>query len=99
MRGCKATAYYKIGDFMTDKQITTMVLFAQNYPLQTIARKQKVSLTTIRQRVKSLSRNHPREFGNALALRNAYKRNRDLIRNTKRLDLLDNNLFTIKDKF
>ncbi|KKN73097.1 hypothetical protein LCGC14_0404060 [marine sediment metagenome] len=84
---------------MTDKQITTLLLFAQNYPLQTIAKKQKVSLTTIRQRIKSLLKNHPKEFCNATALRNTYKRNRESIRNTKRLDLLDTSILPIKDKF
>lgn len=68
---------------MTDKQITTLILFAQNYSLPIIAKKQKVSLTTIRQRIKSLSKNHPKEFGNAAALRDTFKRGRDAIRNAK----------------
>ena len=84
---------------MIDKQITTLVLFAQNYPLRTIAKKQKVSLTTIRQRVKSLLKNHSKEFLNATALRHTYKRNRESIRNTKRLDLLDTSILPIKGRF
>ncbi len=84
---------------MTNKQKKTLVLFAQNYSLQVIAKKQRVSLATIRERIKSLSRNYSKEFGNALALRDTYKRNRDLIRDTKRLDLLDTSILPIKDKF
>lgn len=68
---------------MTNKQTTTLVLFAQNYSLAIIAKKQKVSLTTIRLRIKALSKNHSREFNNALALRGVYKRTRDAIRNTQ----------------
>lgn len=66
---------------MTTKQATTLVLFAQNYSLQTMAKKQKVSLATIRERIKSLSKNHSKEFDNAVGLRESYKRIRDGIRN------------------
>lgn len=65
---------------MTTKQTATLVLFAQNFSLQTIAKKQKVSLTTIRERIKALSRNHQREFSNALGIRESYKRTRNGIR-------------------
>ena len=67
---------------MTNKQKKTLVLFAQNYSLPIIARKQGVSLSTIRERIKALSKRHQREFSNALALRKTYKQNRDNIRNT-----------------
>jgi predicted DNA-binding protein YlxM (UPF0122 family) len=77
---------------MTNKQTTTLILFAQNYSLQIIAKKQQVSLATIRERIKSLSKNYPIEFGNALALRKTYKRNRELIRSTKTLDISDENI-------
>lgn len=70
---------------MTNKQVKTLLLFAQNYSLQIIAKKQNVSLATIRERIKSLSKNHSKEFGNALALRNSYKRTRDAIKNAKNL--------------
>lgn len=66
---------------MTDKQTKTLLLFAQNYPLGVIACKQRVAETTIRGRIKSLSRNHPKEFNNALTLRESYKRIREGIRN------------------
>jgi predicted DNA-binding protein YlxM (UPF0122 family) len=78
--------YYKIGDFMTNKQQTTLVLFAQNYSLVVIAKKQGVSLTTIRQRIKSLSENHSKEFNSALGIREVYKRTRDALRSPKSLD-------------
>ena len=74
---------------MTDKQKKTLVLFAQNYSLQTIARKQGVSLATVRERIKSLSKNHSKKFNNALALRNVYKRNRDNLKNISRFADLD----------
>ena len=77
---------------MTKKQKTTLVLFAQNYSLQVIAKKQEVSLSTIRERIKSLLVNHPTEFWNATALRHTYKRNRDLIRDTKPLNISDENI-------
>lgn len=68
---------------MTTKQIQTLLLFAQNYSLVAIAKKMRVSLTTIRQRIKALGKNYSKEFGNAVALRRAYKRDRDAIRNAK----------------
>lgn len=71
---------------MTNKQITTLLLFAQNYSLQIIAKKQKVSLATIRERIKSLSKNHSREFGNAFGIRESYKRTRDALRNPASLE-------------
>lgn len=77
---------------MTYKQKTTLVLFAQNYSLQVIAKKQGVSLATIRERIKSLSKNHSKEFGNTLALRNTYKRNRSSIRYMKTLDISDEDI-------
>ena len=70
---------------MTTKQIKTLVLFSQNYSLATIAKKQKVSLATIRERVKSLSKNHSKEFNNALGLRETYKRNKDKLRHIQYL--------------
>ncbi len=77
---------------MTSKQKKTLVLFAQNYSLQVIAKKQDVSLATIRERIKSLSKNHQNEFDNAMALRNTYKRNRNSIKNTKTLDISDESI-------
>ena len=84
---------------MTTKQTTTLVLFAQNYSLYVIAKKQKVSLTTIRERVKSLSNNHSREFNNALGIRESYKKIRDGIRNTDRFKDMDAELGNIHTKF
>lgn len=66
---------------MTTKQEITLVLFAQNYSLPTIAKKQGVSLSTIRERIRSLSKHYPIEFGNALDLRNVYKRNKKALKN------------------
>lgn len=77
---------------LTDKQTTTLILFAQNYSLQVIAKKQGVSLATIRERIKSLSKHYPIEFGNAVALRDTYKRNRSLIRRTRTLDISDEDI-------
>jgi len=74
---------------MTNKQKTTLVLFAQNYSLQVIAKKQGVSLATIRERIKSLSKHYPIEFANTIDLRNTYKRNRDNLKNISRFANLD----------
>lgn len=81
---------------MTKKQITTLILFAQNYSLQTIAKKQRVSLATIRERIKSLSKHYPIEFGNTIDLRNTYKRNRNLIKCMKSLDGLNEDVISIQ---
>ena len=66
---------------MTTKQITTLVLFSQNYSLVVIAKKMGVCLTTIRERLKALAKNHQKEFNNALGMRESCKRNRDAIKN------------------
>ena len=71
---------------MTDKQKKTILLFAQNYSLQVIAKKQGVSLTTIRERVKALAKKHPKEFNNALGIRESYKRMRDALRSPMSLE-------------
>ncbi len=67
---------------MTEKQEITLVLFAQNYSLPAIAKKRCVSLSTIRERIKSISKRHSKEFSNALGIREAHKRTRDALRNT-----------------
>jgi len=74
---------------MTRKQKITLVWFAQNYSLQTIAKKQGVSLATIRERIKSLSKHYPIEFANTIDLRNTYKRNRNNLKNILRFADLD----------
>ena len=84
---------------MTDKQKTTLVLFAQNYSLQVIAKRQRVSLATIRERIKSLSKNYPMEFNNTIALRETHKRIRDGIRNTDRFKNIDSEFGNIYTKF
>lgn len=81
---------------LTKKQTTTLILFAQNYSLQTIAKKQGVSLATIRERIKSLSKHYLIEFANTVDLRNTYKRNRGLIRDMKSLDRLDEDTVSIQ---
>jgi len=84
---------------MTEKQIATLILFAQNYSLPIIAKKQGVSLSSIRQRIKSLSKNHPKEFNNTAALREAHKRIRSGIRNTNSFKDIDSELGNIHTKF
>ena len=68
---------------MTKKQEKTLVLFAQNYSLPTIARKQNVSLSTIREQVRAMSKNYSKEFNNALSIRKVYKRTQKAIKNTQ----------------
>ena len=67
---------------MTKKQITTLLLYSQNYSMPKIAEQMGVCLTTIRQRLAALKVRHKREFNNALSIRGVYKRNRDAIRDT-----------------
>ena len=59
---------------MTKKQTKTLLLFAQDYSVVAIAYKQKVSQSTIRERIKAMSKSHPDEFDNAISLRRAYKK-------------------------
>ena len=73
---------------MTTKQTKTLVLFAMNYSLRTIAKIQGVNEKTIRERIKLLSENHSREFNNALGIRNAYEKSKGTIRNIKTLSNL-----------
>lgn len=68
---------------MTTKQTATLLLFAQDYSIVAIACKQKVSQSTIRERIKALSKSHPDEFDNAVSLREAYKNTREAIKNVK----------------
>jgi len=70
---------------MTTKQIKTLVLFSQNYSLRAIAKIQRVVLKTIQERIELLSKNHSREFNNALEIRNAYEKSKGTIRNIKTL--------------
>lgn len=65
---------------MTQKQQAALVLFAQNFSFRVIAEKEEVCLQTIRNRIMVIIKRYPKEFANALALRNVYKRNRDAIR-------------------
>ncbi len=67
---------------LTKKQETTIVLFAQNYSLPAIAKKQDVCLCTIRERIKALWKKCPKELTVALSIRSVYKRNRDSLRTT-----------------
>lgn len=69
---------------LTKKQTTTLILFAQNYSLPTIAKKRGVSLSTIRECIRSISKRYFKEFNNALTLRETYKRNRDAVKNPAR---------------
>lgn len=69
---------------MTKKQIKTLILFSQNYSVETIAHKLTVSHSTIKTRLNAISRNYKAEFANVLGVRESYKRIRDGIRNPKR---------------
>ena len=70
--------WYLIGNKMdntvTDKQLETIKLFALGYGLNNIAKKQHVSTSTIRAKLKILAKRFPVEFSNACGIRNAYKR-------------------------
>ena len=68
---------------MTDKQTQTLLLFAQNYSVASIAHKQRVSHSTIRERIKAISKSYSYEFSNAVSLREVYKNMRKAIINTR----------------
>lgn len=65
----------------TQKQLKTLMLFAQNYSLQVIANKQRVSISTIRHRLRKLETKYPDIFKNVLDLRRIYKQNKGKIQN------------------
>ena len=69
---------------MTDKQLETLKLFALGYPLHVIATKQRVSLSTVRSRLKTI--NTTSEFENACGIRNCYKRAKVNIKNPLHFD-------------
>lgn len=79
---------------MTDKQIQTLLLYAQNFSMPKISDRMGVCLTTTRCRLKALAKNHQREFNNALGIREVYKRTRDAIKQTKNFS--DLNIGNIK---
>ena len=82
---------------MTKKQTKTLLLFAQDYSVVAIAYKQKVSQSTIRERIKALSKSHPDEFDNAISLRRAYKKIKKDIKYISYKDVQSNDI--IKEIF
>ena len=59
---------------MTNKQKKTLILFAQNYGIPAIARKQEVAKSTIKTRLRQISKSYPEEFDTASAIRESYRR-------------------------
>ena len=82
---------------MTTKQTKTLLLLAQNYSVRAIAHKQLVSQSTIRERIKALSKSHPDEFDNAISLRRAYKKIKKDIKYISYKDVQSNDI--IKEIF
>lgn len=82
---------------MTKKQTKTLLLFAQDYSVVAIAYKQKVSQSTIRERIKAMSKSHPDEFDNAISLRRAYKKIKKDIKYISYKDVQSNDI--IKEIF
>jgi hypothetical protein len=76
---------------MTGKQLNTLKLFALGYPLHVIATKQRVSLSTIRSRLKAI--NTTSEFENACGIRNCYKQAKLNIKNPLHFDLYQKVLY------
>jgi len=74
---------------MTKKQLDTLMLFATNYNINTIATKMKVCLGTIRDRLRAISKRYPTEFENACGIRNSLKRTKQNLSNPKMSDRLD----------
>lgn len=84
---------------MTDKQVKTILLYAQNYTAWVIAIKLKVSESTIRKRLKSMKLRYPREFENAQSIRDSHKRGHDSLRHLVTFTELLGTLETIQDIF
>ena len=84
---------------LTKKQIKTLLLFAQNYSIPVIAKKQKVGIAMIKKRITSIAKNHNKEFENALSIRKANARNRDKLRNIENFSNFNETIFPIQDKF
>lgn len=59
---------------MTEKQITTLLYFSQNYSLNKIAKKRKVTIQTIKTQLNNLKKNYPEYYNNAVSMRNTNKR-------------------------
>ena len=74
---------------LTQNQIDTLLYFAYGYSLKKIAKKQKISLSTVQQRIKSCKKKHPEAFDNASCLRNSYKRAKENIHNVEHIDKPD----------
>jgi predicted DNA-binding protein YlxM (UPF0122 family) len=58
---------------MTNKQIKTLLLFSQNYSLSEMAKDQKVSISTIRNRLNIIWKRYNNYYNNALFIRNKLK--------------------------
>lgn len=68
---------------LTKKQTKTLVLWAQNYTMHNIATKMKVSVSTIKTRLKQIKKSHFKEFENTQSLRDAHKKLKLEIKSTK----------------
>jgi len=58
---------------LTDKQIETLLLFAQGYAIKKVAAMQMVGVGTVQQRLKRCKHKHRQAFDNACGVRNAYR--------------------------
>jgi hypothetical protein len=75
---------------MTNKQTQTLLLFAQNCAIPIIAREQRVATSTVRTRLKQISKSYPAEFDNALSIRRANQRIKEGIKTAKRQAMYGN---------
>ena len=71
---------------LTDKQIETLLLFAQGYAIKKIAAMQMVGVGTVQQRLKRCKHKHRQAFDNACGVRNAYGRSKQAIENPISMD-------------
>ena len=59
---------------MTDKQTKVILLFAQNYSITNIAKTLDISIATAKKKLKAIEKNYPKEFDNAVSMRESCKR-------------------------
>jgi len=80
---------------MTQKQINTLILFAMGLPFHKIARRERVSISTVRSRLKAI--NNTNEYNKACSIRNSNKRLKYNIKNPLQISSIDavNNIIQV----
>ena len=84
---------------MTDKQKHTLVLYAQDYSIYQIAKKEKCSTSAIIDRLRRIAKIYPEYYTNTLSLRECYKQQKYNVQHTVSFDGADSALLPNNDGF